>query len=107
MLLIGKDSAVKIPELKGRLYGGLREVFRAPKIALPGAGFGTVMGIIPGVGEFTAQFLSYIWAQKVTPNPEQIGKGAPEGIIASEAANNEVPAAAMIRYWRWAFPVRR
>ena len=96
VLLIGKDNAVKPPKLQGGLFAGLCEVFRFPKIALPGAGFGTVMGIIPGVGEFTAQFLSYTWAQKISPNPQRIGKGAPEGIIASEAANNAVPAAAMI-----------
>ncbi|MEP1089415.1 MAG: tripartite tricarboxylate transporter permease [Rhizobiaceae bacterium] len=96
VLLVGKDSAVKTPEVKGGLFSGLREVTRFPKVALPGAGFGTIMGIIPGVGEFTAQFLSYSWTQKISKNPERIGKGAPEGIIASEAANNAVPAAAMI-----------
>lgn len=96
VLLTGKDQKVSPPELKGGLFHGLREVFRFPKIVLPGAGFGTIMGIIPGVGEFTAQFLSYAWAQKISPNPERIGRGAPEGIIASEAANNAVPAAAMI-----------
>lgn len=96
MLLVGRDEKVVPPKLEGGLFSGLREVFRFPKIAIPGAGFGTFMGIIPGVGEFTAQFLSYTWAQKISPSPERIGKGAPEGIIASEAANNAVPAAAMI-----------
>ena len=96
VLLAGKDRSVATPKLEGGLFAGLREVFRFPKIAVPGAGFGTFMGIIPGVGEFTAQFLSYTWAMKVSPSPERIGKGAPEGIIASEAANNAVPAAAMI-----------
>ncbi len=96
VLLVGKDNPVKPPKLEGGLFSGLKEVFKFPQIALPGAGFGTIMGIIPGVGEFTAQFLSYTWAQKISPNPERIGKGAPEGIIASEAANNAVPAAAMI-----------
>ncbi|MFZ1816035.1 MAG: tripartite tricarboxylate transporter permease [Rhizobiaceae bacterium] len=96
LLLAGKDDMPVPPILKGGLFRGLREVFKFPKIVLPAAGFGTLMGIIPGVGEFTAQFLSYTWAQKISPNPERFGKGAPEGIIASEAANNAVPAAAMI-----------
>lgn len=96
VLLIDRDKPMKAPKVVGNLFAGLKEVFKHPKIALPGAGFGTVMGIIPGVGEFTAQFLSYSWAQKISPKPERIGKGAPEGIIASEAANNAVPAAAMI-----------
>jgi putative tricarboxylic transport membrane protein len=54
------------------------------------------MGIIPGVGEFLAQFFSYSLARVFSKHPERFGKGAPEGIIASEAANNAVPAAAMI-----------
>lgn len=96
LLLSGRDDTPKPPKVERGMFQGLKEVFRFPKIALPGAGCGTVMGIIPGVGEFTAQFLSYTWAQKISPNPERFGHGAPEGIIASESANNAVPAAAMI-----------
>ncbi len=96
LLLSGKDDTPKPPVLTGGLFSGLKEVFRYPKVALPGAAFGTSMGIIPGVGEFTAQFLSYTTAQKTSAHPERFGRGAPEGIIASESANNAVPAAAMI-----------
>lgn len=96
VLLSGRDSETAAPSVGGGLFRGLREVFRFPRVVLPAASFGTVMGIIPGVGEFTAQFLSYTWAQKICPNPERFGRGAPEGVIASEAANNAVPAAAMI-----------
>ena len=45
------------------------------------------MGIVPGVGEFLAQFFSYTFAQKTSRNPDLIGRGSPEGLIASEAAN--------------------
>jgi putative tricarboxylic transport membrane protein len=96
LLLSGKDDTPVPPKIGKGLFSGLFEVLRFPKIALPGAGFGTIMGIIPGVGEFTAQFLSYTLAQKLSKNPERFGKGAPEGVIASESANNAVPAAAMI-----------
>ncbi|MEZ5924612.1 MAG: tripartite tricarboxylate transporter permease [Hyphomicrobiaceae bacterium] len=96
LLLSGRDEAPAPPILKGGLFRGLWEVLRFPHIALPAASFGTLMGIIPGVGEFTAQFLSYTWAQRISPKPERFGRGAPEGVIASEAANNAVPAAAMI-----------
>ena len=54
------------------------------------------MGMIPGVGEFTAQFMSYTYARRSSKTPDAFGTGAPEGLIASEAANNAVPAAAMI-----------
>jgi putative tricarboxylic transport membrane protein len=54
------------------------------------------MGIIPGVGEFLAQFFSYTLAQNLSKEPQRFGHGSPEGLIASESANNAVPAAAMI-----------
>ena len=74
----------------------LRVVLAHKRVATVSAGTGTTMGILPGVGEFTAQFLSYTYAMKTSKTPEQFGKGSPEGLIASEAANNAVPAAAMI-----------
>ena len=58
--------------------------------------YGTLMGIIPGVGEFVAQFFSYSTARALSKNPTRFGHGSPEGLIASETANNAVPAAAMI-----------
>jgi putative tricarboxylic transport membrane protein len=54
------------------------------------------MGIIPGVGEFTAQFLSYSHARRFSKTPDAFGKGAPEGLVASESANNAVPTAALV-----------
>ncbi|MEE9333310.1 MAG: tripartite tricarboxylate transporter permease [Granulosicoccaceae bacterium] len=96
LLLIEKDSSPK-PEIeKGSMLSGLREVGSHKRVAGVSSGFGVLMGIIPGVGEFTAQFLSYTYAQKTSKTPELFGKGSPEGLVASEAANNAVPAAAMI-----------
>jgi putative tricarboxylic transport membrane protein len=54
------------------------------------------MGMIPGVGEFTAQFMSYTYAQRSSKRPQDFGHGSSEGLIAAETANNAVPAAAMV-----------
>ena len=40
--------------------------------------------------------MSYTYAQKTSKTPELFGKGAPEGLVAAESANNAVPGAAMI-----------
>ena len=95
-LLLDKDESPQAQPLEGSLFSGLLEVFRHKRVATASSGLGVLMGIIPGVGEFTAQFLSYTYARKTSKTPELFGKGAPEGLIASEAANNAVPAAAMI-----------
>lgn len=96
LLLVGKDADNKTPPVRGGLFSGLLEVFKYPRVYGPGSAFGVFMGIIPGVGEFLAQFFSYTLAQRTSKNPDDFGKGSPEGIIASESANNAVPAAAMI-----------
>jgi putative tricarboxylic transport membrane protein len=96
LLLINPDEHHEVPKVEGGLFRGLAELFKFKKIAFPSAGFGVIMGIIPGIGEFLAQFFSYSLAQKLSKNPEMFGRGAPEGVIASETANNAVPAAAMI-----------
>ncbi|PCH81472.1 MAG: hypothetical protein COB90_04515 [Hyphomicrobiales bacterium] len=96
LLLTEKDSSPKLPPVTGGLFQGLKELFKFKRIASVSAGFGVLMGIVPGVGEFTAQFFSYTYAQKTSKNPDLFGKGSPEGLIASETSNNAVPAAAMI-----------
>lgn len=102
VLLAGRDSQTKPSGIEdgGGITGGiarhLKEVLQHKRVAGASSAFGVVMGIIPGVGEFLAQFFSYTLAQKLSRTPAQFGRGSPEGLIASEAANNAVPAAAMI-----------
>ena len=96
-LLVDREPPPRLPRMEqGRRGGGFREIARHPRLAGVSSSFGVVMGIIPGVGEFLAQFFSYTFAQKTSRHPDLIGRGSPEGLIASEAANNAVPAAAMI-----------
>ena len=83
-------------EIDRRLLSGFVEVFRYPVVLFRSAGFGVGMGVLPGVGEFLAQFFSYTTAQAGSKTPEKFGRGAPEGIIASETANNAVPGAALV-----------
>ncbi|MEM1162884.1 MAG: tripartite tricarboxylate transporter permease [Pseudomonadota bacterium] len=96
LLLVEKDHSPKAETVKGGLFQGFAELFRHKRTALTSSSFGVGMGMIPGVGEFTAQFLSYTAARKWSKKPDDFGKGAPDGLIASEAANNAVPGAAMI-----------
>jgi putative tricarboxylic transport membrane protein len=95
-LLTAADSTPDAKPVRGRVGAGMRELLRHKRVATVASGFGVILGMIPGTGEFTAQFMSYTYAQKTSKTPEAFGKGSPEGLIASEAANNAVPAAAMI-----------
>lgn len=95
-LLQGEDKKTRITKLRGGMFQGMRELMRHPRIASVSAGLGVIMGMIPGVGEFTAQFLSYTYAQRTSKRPEDFGHGSSEGLIAAETSNNAVPAAAMV-----------
>lgn len=95
-LLYGDDEKIRLARVRGSLFQGFRELARHPRIAAISGGFGVMMGMIPGVGEFTAQFMSYTTAQRLSKTPQAFGHGSSEGLIASETANNAVPGAAMI-----------
>lgn len=49
---------------------------------------GYVIGIIPGAGATIASLISYNEAKRASKDPDSFGKGNPEGIAASEGANN-------------------
>ena len=57
---------------------------------------GTFLGILPGVGGATANFITYDFAKKASKHPERFGHGSPQGIIASETGNNAVTGGALI-----------
>lgn len=95
-LMVGKDDDPPEARITGDLFRGFKEVAGKKLIAFLSACYGTVMGIIPGVGEFVAQFFSYSTARGLSNDPARFGHGSPEGLIASETSNNAVPAAAMI-----------
>jgi len=57
---------------------------------------GEAIGILPGIGAAAAGMLSWIAARGSSKHPEKFGKGTPEGIIASETANNAVTGAGLI-----------
>lgn len=96
VLMVAPEERPTAEKVSGGMFSAMRETLKYWRTALTGSGFGVVMGIIPGVGEFTAQFFSYTAARRRSKTPEDFGKGSPEGLVASESANNAVPAAAMI-----------
>ena len=49
---------------------------------------GAYVGILPGVGGGTAQWVAYAYAVQSSPDRERFGKGAVEGVLGPGAANN-------------------
>lgn len=57
---------------------------------------GTGIGAIPGTGGAIASFLAYDHARRFSRTPERYGRGAIEGVIAPETANNAVTGGTLI-----------
>jgi len=57
---------------------------------------GTMIGIVPGIGQVVAAFLSYTLARRFSKHPEEFGKGSLEGVAAAEAGNNAVNGSSLI-----------
>jgi TctA family transporter len=53
-----------------------------------GTVIGSAMGILPGSGSILGAFAAYSIEKKISPNRDQFGKGAIEGVAAPESANN-------------------
>ncbi|MPZ89433.1 MAG: hypothetical protein GEU81_15460 [Nitriliruptorales bacterium] len=78
------------------LWDGIASTLGHPWIVLRSSAIGVGLGCIPGIGTAVANFISYGDAKRRAKNPEQFGKGAHEGIIASEACDNAVTGGTMI-----------
>ena len=57
---------------------------------------GTLIGIFPGAGGTIASFLAYDVEKRLSKHPEDFGRGAYEGVAASEAANSSSVGGALV-----------
>jgi putative tricarboxylic transport membrane protein len=60
------------------------------------ASIGTFIGALPGIGSTLAATMGYSVGKEISKNPDEFGKGAPEGVAATEAANSAVSGANLI-----------
>ena len=84
----GGDTSAKLPTLK--------ELWETKWIMIRASVLGTLVGILPGAGATIASFLSYGIEKKASKHPELLGTGIPDGIVASEAANNAATGGSMV-----------
>jgi len=82
-----------------------RDDWRRCAIPTIRSGFlGSFVGMLPGLGAAVATFLGYAETKRASKEPERFGKGAIEGVAASESANNAVTGSAMIPMLALAIP---
>ncbi|MCD8090143.1 MAG: tripartite tricarboxylate transporter permease [Clostridiales bacterium] len=91
----GKLQTMAVKKVKGFGFS-LKEFVSWLPNYFRSAIIGTGIGILPGIGGSTSGMLSYVTAKKMSKHPEEFGQGCPEGIVATEAANNATIGGAMI-----------
>ncbi|MBT9385387.1 tripartite tricarboxylate transporter permease [Pseudooceanicola sp. CBS1P-1] len=74
----------------------LRERWRLMPYISVSAVIGTIVGALPGIGSTLAATLGYVAGHRMHKGKVPFGKGAPEGVAATEAANSSVSGANLI-----------
>src|SRR5688572_23835755 len=80
----------------GGVMEGVKDTFRHWGLVLRCSAIGAYVGIIPGMGAATTQWLAYAHAVQSSPNKERFGKGAVEGVLGPGAANNSTLGGSLI-----------
>jgi putative tricarboxylic transport membrane protein len=63
---------------------------------LRGSVLGALIGVLPGGGAVISSFVAYALEKRMSKHPERFGKGAIEGVMAPESANNAAATSSFI-----------
>ncbi len=92
-----RDKKISPLFVKGwGIRSALSDIMKAKKVSIMSAIIGVIIGILPGAGADIGSWISYSEAKRSSKHPERFGKGAVEGVIASETANNAATGATLI-----------
>ncbi|HKG75197.1 MAG TPA: tripartite tricarboxylate transporter permease, partial [Aestuariivirgaceae bacterium] len=89
-------ASAKIEAVKGSLWMSREDWRRSWRPWLRGTALGFPFGALPAGGTEIPTFLSYTLEKKLSPRPEEFGRGAIEGVAGPEAANNAAVAGVLV-----------
>ena len=82
----------------------LRDILSRPVLLLWSSIVGVWIGVLPAIGGSAANMMAYDQAKKFSKRPEAFGTGIPEGIIASESANNANVGGSLVTIMAFGIP---
>ncbi|MEX2375193.1 MAG: tripartite tricarboxylate transporter permease [Dehalococcoidia bacterium] len=91
-------------DIAGQRWQGILDVFREWRVTLQSSMVGVLIGLVPGLGGGTAQFVAYGQAVKTSKNPSEFGKGTVKGVIAADACTNSKEGGALVTTLAFAIP---
>jgi putative tricarboxylic transport membrane protein len=87
-----------------RVVPRFADIWRYKRTIFRSGIIGTIVGIIPGVGEDIGAWASYAAARRASKEKELFGKGSVEGLTAAETGNSAVVPGALIPALTLAIP---
>ncbi|MFZ2648955.1 MAG: tripartite tricarboxylate transporter permease [Burkholderiaceae bacterium] len=96
---IDAAANLKVPQLEV-----LGEILSRPFLLLWSSLVGVWIGVLPAIGGSAANMMAYDQAKKFSRRPEQFGQGIPEGVIASESANNANVGGSLVTIMAFGIP---
>lgn len=80
----------------GGIWRSAREFGRYWATVVRSALIGVAIGILPGAGGSIAAITAYGVAKRITRQPDEYGRGSPEGLSAAESSNNASVGGALV-----------
>ncbi len=93
--LIGARSEI-ISSAKNMALPRIGDMIKRWKAVVVGSVMGTGVGAVPGVGAEGATWLAYGTMKRQAKNPDDWGKGEPDGIVTPESTNNATTGGTMV-----------
>ncbi|MEM8651981.1 MAG: tripartite tricarboxylate transporter permease [Pseudomonadota bacterium] len=87
-------EAIEVP--KQSFVASLKELLSSFRALSIGTVFGSIIGLIPGVGGQIAGLVAYDQAKRFSPEKDKFGSGHSEGVIAAESANNAMVGPSLV-----------
>jgi putative tricarboxylic transport membrane protein len=98
------ETVVRAGRLAASQLKVVWEILSRPFLLVWASFIGVLIGVLPAIGGSAANIMAYDQAKKFSKHPERFGKGTPEGIIASESANNANVGGSLVTIMAFGIP---
>lgn len=104
LVVMKQRLSARIVDASDRVLPKFSEIWKYRRTTLRSGLIGTLVGIIPGVGEDIGAWGSYAAARRSSAERDLFGKGSMEGLIAAETGNSAAIPGSMIPTLTLALP---
>ncbi|MFG1495525.1 tripartite tricarboxylate transporter permease [Saccharospirillum sp. HFRX-1] len=104
LTVMKRKADAQVIRSQGRVIPEFKDIWKYRRTSIRSGVIGTLVGIIPGVGEDIGSWSSYAAARRASKEKEQFGKGSYEGLTAAETGNSAVIPGALIPVLTLAIP---